>query len=99
MPILNLKVSAVKSAELSKSISGILLELTARILKKETGLISIAIDYVDPDDWIVGGPSRENAASISISRLPTRPTPKLKRPNTFVRRLTPSASCSATSTK
>lgn len=66
MPILNLKVSARKSAELSKSISGILLELTARILKKEPGLISIAIDYVDPDDWIVGGRTLSEQGKCSI---------------------------------
>jgi 4-oxalocrotonate tautomerase len=66
MPILNVKVSARKSAELGKSISGILLELTARILKKEPELISIAIDYVDPDDWIVGGRSLSEQEKCSI---------------------------------
>lgn len=66
MPILNLKVSAIKSDELSRSISGILLELTARILKKEPELISIAIDYVDPDDWIVGGRSLSEQGKCSI---------------------------------
>ncbi|MGZ5198911.1 MAG: tautomerase family protein [Telluria sp.] len=57
MPILNVKVSAAKSPELTKQISGLLLDLTTRILKKKRELTSIAIDYVDPDDWIVGGTS------------------------------------------
>jgi 4-oxalocrotonate tautomerase len=57
MPILNVKVSAKKSAELTKSISGILLDLTTRILHKKPEVTSIAIDYVDPDDWIVAGRS------------------------------------------
>jgi 4-oxalocrotonate tautomerase len=57
VPILNVKVSGPKSPELTSQISGLLLELTTSILKKKRELISIAIDYVDPDDWIVGGKS------------------------------------------
>ena len=57
MPILNVKVSAAKSPELTKQISELLLDLTSRILKKKKELTSIAIDYVDPDSWIVGGRS------------------------------------------
>ena len=57
MPILNVKVSARKSAELNRSISEMLLELTTRILHKKRELTAIAIDYVDPADWIVGGES------------------------------------------
>ena len=55
MPILNVKVSGEKSPELTKQIAGLLLDLTTRILKKKRELTSIAIDYVDPDHWIVGG--------------------------------------------
>jgi 4-oxalocrotonate tautomerase len=57
MPILNVKVSAKKSTELTKAISSTLLELTSRILHKKPEVTSIAIDYVDPDDWIVAGQS------------------------------------------
>ena len=57
MPILNVKVSARKSAELTRSISEMLLELTTRVLHKKRELTAIAIDYVDPADWIVGGES------------------------------------------
>lgn len=55
MPILNVKVSAKKSPELTGQISDLLLELTARILKKKREVTAIAIDYVDRDSWIVGG--------------------------------------------
>lgn len=55
MPILNVKVSGEKSSELTRQIAGLLLDLTTRILKKKRELTSIAIDYVDPDHWIVGG--------------------------------------------
>lgn len=66
MPILNVKVSARKSAELTKAISGILLELTTRILHKKPEVTSIAIDYVDPDDWIVAGKSLTEQGKSSI---------------------------------
>jgi 4-oxalocrotonate tautomerase len=55
MPILNVKVSARKSPELTRQIAELLLELTTRILKKKREVTAIAIDYVDHDSWIVGG--------------------------------------------
>lgn len=55
MPILNVKVSAVKTPELVQEISGLLLELTTRILKKKREVTAIAIDFVAPDSWVVGG--------------------------------------------
>jgi len=66
MPILNVKVSVKKSAEMSKSISAILLELTTRILHKKPEVTSIAIDYIDPDDWIVAGRSLSEQGKSSI---------------------------------
>ena len=66
MPILNVKVSAIKSDELSKSISTSLLELTSRILHKKPEVTSIAIDYIDPDDWIVAGRSLLEQGKSSI---------------------------------
>ena len=52
MPILNVKVSAKKSAALNKAISEMLLETTTRILHKKRDLTAIAVDYIDPDDCI-----------------------------------------------
>lgn len=66
MPILNVKVSARKSAELTKTISNMLLELTSRILHKKPEVTSIAIDYADPDDWIVAGRSLTEQGKSSI---------------------------------
>lgn len=66
MPILNVKVSAKKSPEMTKSISGLLLDLTTRILKKKPEVTSIAIDYVAPDDWIVGGKSLSELGKKSV---------------------------------
>jgi 4-oxalocrotonate tautomerase len=55
MPILNVKVSAKKSPELTKKIAELLLDLTSRILKKKRELTAIAIEYVDHDAWAVAG--------------------------------------------
>lgn len=57
MPILNVKVSAARSREMTAAIAGTLLELTTRLLHKDPNVTAIAIDYVDPEDWIVGGKS------------------------------------------
>lgn len=55
MPILNVKVSGTKSAEMTKQITDLLLDITTRILKKKKEVTAIAIDYVEKDCWIVGG--------------------------------------------
>ena len=55
MPILNVKVSGKKSAETTKQINELLLDLTHRILGKKKEVTAIAIDYVDHDSWLVGG--------------------------------------------
>ncbi len=57
MPILNLKVSANRSASLSRTLSEGLVEATARILRKKPEITAVAIEYVSPEDWIVGGKS------------------------------------------
>jgi len=66
MPILSVKVSAQKSEKMTKNISDILLELTTRILGKKREVTSIAIEYVDPRDWIVGGRSLAEQSKSSI---------------------------------
>ncbi len=55
MPILNVKVSGKKSIETSKKINELLLDLTHRILEKKKEVTAIAIDYVEHDQWFVGG--------------------------------------------
>jgi 4-oxalocrotonate tautomerase len=55
MPILNVKISRPASAELVHNVSETLLELTTRILRKKRELTSIAIDFVAPEHWVVGG--------------------------------------------
>jgi 4-oxalocrotonate tautomerase len=55
MPILNVKVSAVRSPELGRRIAARLLELTSRILHKKPEVTAITIDYVDHDSWLIAG--------------------------------------------
>src|SRR3954466_10001278 len=57
MPILNVKVSGPRSDELTRGISRTLVEITSRVLGKKPELTAVAISYVDPRDWIVGGRS------------------------------------------
>jgi 4-oxalocrotonate tautomerase len=57
MPILNVKVSKTANPALTHEISETLLELTSRILRKKRELTAIVIDFVPPENWIVGGTS------------------------------------------
>jgi 4-oxalocrotonate tautomerase len=66
MPILNVKVSGKKSPEMTKAVSELLLDLTTRALGKKREVTSIAIDYVDPEDWILGGRSLAEQGKASI---------------------------------
>jgi 4-oxalocrotonate tautomerase len=66
MPILNVKVSAKRSSEMTTKISSVLLDLTTRILGKDPRVTAIAIEYVDPDDWIVGGKSLSEQGKSSV---------------------------------
>jgi 4-oxalocrotonate tautomerase len=66
MPILNVKVSAPKSSRMTRDIAELLLELTTRILGKKREVTAIAIDYIDPEDWIVGGISLKDRGRNSF---------------------------------
>jgi 4-oxalocrotonate tautomerase len=55
MPILNVKVSATQTPELVQAIGAHLMDITSRILKKKPEVTAIAIDFVPPDAWFVGG--------------------------------------------
>jgi 4-oxalocrotonate tautomerase len=57
MPILNVKVSARRTPELSARITETLLEITSRVLGKRRDLTAVVIDYVDPQDWFIAGQS------------------------------------------
>lgn len=66
MPILNVKVSATKTPELTGQIAEMLLELTSRILGKERRVTAIAIDFIDHDSWIIGGRTLSEQGKNSV---------------------------------
>ncbi len=66
MPILNVKVAAPRSPELTARIAALLADLTARILGKKPEVTAIAIDSVDPADWYVGGRSLAEQGRSSV---------------------------------
>ena len=66
MPILNLKVSAHRSPALTRTLSEGLVETTARILRKNPEITAVTIDYVSPEDWIVGGRSLAEQGKASF---------------------------------
>jgi 4-oxalocrotonate tautomerase len=66
MPILNVNVSAPRSSEMTRKISNVLSDLTKQILGKDPNVISIAIEYVDPKDWIVAGRSLSEQGKSSV---------------------------------
>lgn len=57
MPILNVTVSAQPDAALSERIANELSQLTESILHKDPAVTSVAISYIAPEHWLVGGKS------------------------------------------
>jgi len=66
MPILNVKVGAVRSQALSKAIASLLQDLTAHILRKDPAVTAIAIDFIAPEDWYAGGRSLAEQRKSSV---------------------------------
>lgn len=55
MPFVSLKVAAAPSPELTRRLSATVVSLTARLLKKKRELTAVAVEYVAPENWTVGG--------------------------------------------
>lgn len=66
MPILNLKLSAIRSPAMTQQAVNILQDLTSKILGKVPTLTAIVVEYVAPEDWIVGGRSLQEQNKSSI---------------------------------
>lgn len=66
MPILNVKVSGERSDEKTRAIAKMLTDLTQRILGKDPAVTAIAIDYVDPRDWLAGGRTLAEQGKASV---------------------------------
>lgn len=57
MPILNVLLSGPAQAQTTQQVAVMLANYTSRILRKKPELTSIAVRYVEPEHWIVGGQS------------------------------------------
>ncbi len=55
MPYLNVKLSVAPSAELAKRVAETLATHTAEILGKKPEVTAIAVEFVEPAQWFVGG--------------------------------------------
>lgn len=55
MPMINVKLSSRTTPDLVHRVSQTVLELTTRILHKKPEVTSIALDFVPPEHWVVGG--------------------------------------------
>ncbi len=55
MPILNVLLSGPAHAQTTREVASLLSDLTTRLLHKKSELTSIAVRYVDPEHWVVGG--------------------------------------------
>lgn len=55
MPILNVKLCATPSPEISSRIAATLTDLTVEVLKKKRELTAVAIEYVAPTEWFIAG--------------------------------------------
>ena len=57
MPYLIAKLCAPESADTTGKIAKLLTDLTAEVLNKKRELTSVAVEYVSPDRWFIGGTS------------------------------------------
>jgi 4-oxalocrotonate tautomerase len=55
MPILNVLLSGPANAQTTREVATLLSDLTSRLLNKKPELTSIAVRYVEPEHWVVGG--------------------------------------------
>lgn len=66
MPYLNVRTSAPASSSTSEEIASSLTELTAEILGKKRELTSVAIGFVPPAQWFVGGASMDARQETTV---------------------------------
>ncbi|MDP4299387.1 tautomerase family protein [Leptothrix discophora] len=57
MPILTVLIGTLPSPQLARDVAEDLLELTEKVLDKRRDLTSIALQFVPPAQWFIGGDS------------------------------------------
>jgi 4-oxalocrotonate tautomerase len=66
MPILTVKTTVKRSPQMSEQIAALLLNHSQNVLGKDPSLTAVAIDYIDPADWIIAGKSLAESGQHSI---------------------------------
>lgn len=66
MPILNLKVAAEPSPALAARLAAGLVDITSAVLGKRPDITAVAVDFVRPEHWIVGGRSLADHGASSF---------------------------------
>jgi 4-oxalocrotonate tautomerase len=57
LPYLSVRLGARESEQTTARIVALLTDLTAEVLKKKRELTAVAVEYVRPDRWFIGGSS------------------------------------------
>jgi len=68
MPYLNVRISQNESADIAEKVVSALMKRTSKLLGKKPEVTSIAIDFVSPELWFVGGErvSAQNAITFYL---------------------------------
>jgi 4-oxalocrotonate tautomerase len=90
MPFLSLKLSTPESADTTSKVIAVLMDLTVDVLKKKRELTSIAIEYVAPRHWFIGGTALtpESDAGIYLEIKVTEGTNTKDQKKAFVEQVT-----------
>lgn len=60
MPYLNIRIAGDESSEIAERVVSILMQHTSELLGKKPEVTSIAVDFVKPKYWFVGGCTMES---------------------------------------
>jgi 4-oxalocrotonate tautomerase len=66
MPFINVVISRKPDAELAKRISEGVVERTERALRKPRQITAVAVTFVPPEQWIIGGRSLQEQGLASF---------------------------------
>lgn len=59
MPMITIAVAAERSADLTRRLAETVTAVTARVLGKDPRVTAVAVEYLPPGDWYVGGRAAE----------------------------------------
>jgi 4-oxalocrotonate tautomerase len=66
MPFINVVISRKPDAELAKKIADGVVDRTERVLRKPRQITAVAVTFVPPEQWIIGGRSLQEQGLASF---------------------------------